>query len=361
MNTETVTTPEMAVEIERLRLSFPDTQELYREVCILLFFRHGITPTTNKLYQLVRKGSMSAPTEALRAFWAELREKSRVRIEQPDLPEALKITAGEMVSALWKEARAAADQQLESLHQDAVESIRIAKDAQQTAERQTQSFEQELDRERQNLQTSESKVLQLEKALSAQQACSDALKNQLAMAEQQRSALESSLEGARRQFASESEKQRDALKRSEERLEGTEKRALLEIDRERQLASRVQQDMQQLRQTLQETLERHTTEMAEHQKTTAELRQGLGVADGLLQAHRERLAEILAQLDAAREQVGIKSSKVALLEREIEFRDQRIRELEAEVAAKVERVVRGKRNSRQPTIKTSDPDHRAGN
>ncbi len=158
MNAETVTTPEIALEIARLRQSHPDTQDLYREVCVLLFFRHGVTPTANKLYQLVHKGSMSAPTEALRAFWAELREKSQVRIEQPDIPEALKITAGEMVSALWKEARAAADLQLEYLRQEAAESVHLAQDAQQNAERQTQSFGLELDRVRQDLQISETKV-----------------------------------------------------------------------------------------------------------------------------------------------------------------------------------------------------------
>ncbi|WP_319238468.1 DNA-binding protein [uncultured Propionivibrio sp.] len=354
MNTETVTTPEMAVEIDRLRLNFPDTQDLYHEVCVLLFFRHGITPTANKLYQLVRKGSMSAPTEALRAFWAELREKSRVRIEQPDLPEALKIAAGEMVSALWNEARAAAEQQLESLHQDAAESIRIAKDAQQNAERQTQSVEQELDQERQNLQTSETRVLQLEKALSGQQASNDALKHQLASAEQQRRALEISLDDARQQFASELEKQRDALKRSEERLEGTEKRALLEIDRERQLACRVQQELRQLRQTFQETLERHTVETAGQQKTTAELRERLGVADGLLQAQKERQAEIVAQLNALREQLGTCSSQVALLEQELALRNQRINALEAEIAAKTEQSIQVKLRSqrkRTPTFK----------
>ncbi|GAB3552032.1 hypothetical protein GCM10027343_37040 [Noviherbaspirillum agri] len=53
---------------------------------MLLFFRYGITPTTNKLYQLVRKGSMSAPAEALNKFWEDLRDKSRVRIEHRDLP-----------------------------------------------------------------------------------------------------------------------------------------------------------------------------------------------------------------------------------------------------------------------------------
>lgn len=88
-------------EVEALRDKFPNTQDLYTEVCVLLFFRHGITPSANKLYQLVRKGSMSAPAEALGKFWGNLREKSRVRIENPDLPEDLKIVAGEMVGAIW--------------------------------------------------------------------------------------------------------------------------------------------------------------------------------------------------------------------------------------------------------------------
>ena len=44
---------EIAAEIDRLRGEFPKTQDLYREVCVLLFFRYGITPTTNRLYQLV--------------------------------------------------------------------------------------------------------------------------------------------------------------------------------------------------------------------------------------------------------------------------------------------------------------------
>ncbi len=43
-------------EIDALRAQYPETQDLYREVCVLLFFRHGMTPTANKLYQLVRKG-----------------------------------------------------------------------------------------------------------------------------------------------------------------------------------------------------------------------------------------------------------------------------------------------------------------
>ncbi len=41
----------LLVEIEALRAQYADTQDLYREVCVVLFFRHGITPTANKLYR----------------------------------------------------------------------------------------------------------------------------------------------------------------------------------------------------------------------------------------------------------------------------------------------------------------------
>ena len=52
MSTET----EILAEVDALKAKFADTRALYREVCVLLFFRHGITPTANKLYQYVRKG-----------------------------------------------------------------------------------------------------------------------------------------------------------------------------------------------------------------------------------------------------------------------------------------------------------------
>ena len=64
------TEAKIIAEIEALKDHDLDTQDLYREVCTTLFFRYGITPTANKLYQYVRKGSMSAPAEALARFWS---------------------------------------------------------------------------------------------------------------------------------------------------------------------------------------------------------------------------------------------------------------------------------------------------
>ena len=119
----------LAAEIDRLKAEFPKTRELYREVCALMFFRFGITPTANRLYQLVRRGSMGTPTAVLGEFWAELREKSRVRIEHPDLPADLGAAAGELVATLWTRATASAATALDALR-DEVEHARA--DAQQS-------------------------------------------------------------------------------------------------------------------------------------------------------------------------------------------------------------------------------------
>ena len=105
----------VAAEIDRLKAEFPKTRELYREVCALLFFRFGITPTANRLYQLVKRGSMGTPTAVLGEFWTELREKSRVRIEHPDLPADLGVAAGELVATLWTRATASAATALDAL------------------------------------------------------------------------------------------------------------------------------------------------------------------------------------------------------------------------------------------------------
>ena len=95
---------EIQAEVEALRERFSDTKALYREVCALLFFRYGITPTASKLYQHVRKGSMSAPVEALAKFWEDLRGKARVEIDHPDLPKALKEAVFQLFFFLWTQA-----------------------------------------------------------------------------------------------------------------------------------------------------------------------------------------------------------------------------------------------------------------
>ena len=120
MNTEEIPDDNViAAEITKLRSRFPRTQDLYREVCVLLFFRYGVTPTANKLYQLVRKGSMSAPVEALSLFWRTLRERSRLTVDHAELPTDLREVAGEMVATLWRSAQSLSHETLAALRADA--------------------------------------------------------------------------------------------------------------------------------------------------------------------------------------------------------------------------------------------------
>ena len=326
---------QISLDIDRLRSDIKGTQDLYREVCVLLFFRYGITPTANKLYQFVRKGSMSAPTEALRAFWEDLRKKSRVRIEHPDLPESLKKTAGEMVATLWSHAQGAADQGLWSLREQATESIKLAQEAQQKAEAENLGMQHVVEQLREEIRVGHERALQLERELASERATNDALSNQLATAAQQIKVTEAALSEARQDFAVELEKQRKALERAEERLQGSEKRALLEIDRERQATARLQQEANQLRQSHHEAVDQHIKETTALQTKVAELNQKVGVAEGLLQAQKEAVAAAAGQMETLRNLVGEKETRIALQDRELSLRDAKIGELEAELTKKV--------------------------
>lgn len=337
MDAENTLDQEIAPEIERLRSQFTDTQELYREVCVLLFFRHGITPTANKLYQLVRRGSMSAPASALRTFWEDLRDKSRIRIEHPDLPVSLKEAAGELVATLWTEAQASAHQSLAAFRESASESIRMAQTAQKIADADRLAIEKLLDDLREQLETTRERSFQLELDLSSEKTSTESLKTQLIAAAEKQKALESSLIEARRDFASELEKQRQALERSEERLQASEKRSLLEIDHERQGSARLQREMQGLRQTLQETNERHLAETTGFQKRVEELNQNLGVLEGKLQSQRETGAELTAQLALLRQLIGERETKIALLEQTQELSSAEVGRLQVELASILDR------------------------
>lgn len=125
---------EILTEIELLKAKFSDTRALYREVCVLLFFRHGITPTGNKLYQYVRRGSMNVPTEELTKFWDDLRHKARVDVEHPDLPEGVKATAAEAIAALWRQATEVARTELAGARLALQAEGEMAREAQARAE-----------------------------------------------------------------------------------------------------------------------------------------------------------------------------------------------------------------------------------
>lgn len=306
-------------EIEALKANHLDTQDLYREVCTILFFRYGITPTANKLYQFVRKGSMSAPADALAKFWTDLREKSRVRIEHPDLPDCLKATAGELVASLWSQAQASAQDSLASFLLEAQEKIAQSLQAVATADGARVAAESESNQTHEALRVANDRILELERHLAGERARTQSLEQQIVAANRQQTALEAALAEARKDYSAELDKSRQELRRSEERLAANEKRALLEIDHERQMTAKAQRELLQLRDASRENEEQLRIELAASKAELADSRQKLGVAEGKedeLRAANERQHEALAALHLT---LGKQETQFALLQREVEL------------------------------------------
>lgn len=287
---------QLAQEIGKLREAFPGTQDLYREVCALLFFRHGVTPTANKLYQLVRRGSMSAPAEALTKFWSDLREKSRVRIEHPDLPENLRIAAGELTATLWTAAQAAATDSLAEFRNEAHVAVTEAKTTTEAAQAKLAAAHTALEKSHHEREQAKAKISQLEQELAAERATLEEVRAQLSKAEAEIVSHLQAQESARRYFTEELEKLKTAAKLEAERYTAAERRFLLETDRERQIASRLQKDIEQLRQEGNRLQDRQRTEINNYQVQIGDFKHQLGVLEGRLQGasiERDQLARDL--------------------------------------------------------------------
>jgi len=323
---------QLIAEIDKLRTQFTNTQDLYREVCTLLFFRYGTAPTANKLYQLVRKGSMSAPAEALNKFWATLREKSRVRIEHPDLPDSLKTAAGELTATLWSTAQAAAAESLTTLRSEAQAAITESKAAVEATEAKLTASQEEGERLRAELLQAKEEVATLQQRLAAERATRESIEGQLTKAQADIASHLEAQESARRYFAEEMEKLRTASQLDKERFASSERRFLQEIDRERQAATKLQKELDHTRQEAARIQDQHRANLAAWQTQVGDLRQQLGSLGGQLQSTMRERDQLVNEVRAAQAQQADSIAKHTQLGTEIEQWRQRTEKLEKEIA-----------------------------
>jgi chromosome segregation ATPase len=286
----------LLAEIEALRAQYADTQDLYREVCVVLFFRHGITPTANKLYQLVRKGSMSAPADALSKFWDTLREKSRVRIEHPDLPQSLRDAAGEVIGALWLKAQAEAHNALEKLREDAQMQVDTANNATQQALEKLKIAQVSLETALLDGQRSKNEIAAFQTDFARVQGELTALQRQVDAGMDQRRELQETLNAAQQQFTSELREQRSITAATEERHASEGKRLLLEVDRERTGANKLQKDLESSHRTLADQAELYRVHETEQLQRLTSLGQRNSVLEGTMSELRGQRDLLLAEL-----------------------------------------------------------------
>ena len=280
----------LAQDVENLRVQFPQTKDLYREVCHLMFFRYGMQPSANKLYQLVRKGTMSMPSQTVNNFWTELRSKNRVDIEQAGLPDSLREFAGEALNTLWKSALEIARQNHKEKHSminGFENSNRLEMEGYKAQIRKLEALNTEQQLEltslKRQLQESEKRLL-IDSQLSATQ------KESVKALQNEKAALEAALKSMNNEFVAEINKLHSALKLSDDRFRKLEAKSFTEIDREQQRAIKLELEIANLKKSL---LKEHTvtkTQAMKNQKLVNELRENIGLIKGQLkESQRQQL------------------------------------------------------------------------
>jgi len=298
------TESEILAQIEALKSQFADTRALYREACVLLFFRHGITPTANKLYQYVRKGSMAVPTEELAKFWDDLRHKARVDIEHPDLPPEVNAVAAEAIAALWRQATQAARGELAAAkleYQAEAEQARASRDA---AEQAVSGLQASINEFKARLASAQADLADQQQVLEAERRAHAGAQ---ARVEELISQLEQGRAEQRRQqeaFSADLAKARKDVESAQERASATERRSLLEIEQERQARTRADKAAEGWREKLAQAESRTSREALEHAEAITRLNMELNAKGAALERAQEVQAATTADAEDLRQRLA---------------------------------------------------------
>src|SRR5690625_2059144 len=270
--TKTQDNTQLLTQIEQLQREKPNTLELYVAVAHLLFFQHDTIPTTNRMYQLVRRGSMGTPAKALRIFWAQLRSHAQVRMQKAPLPNHLLNQAEQLLGSLWDEAVQLAQQALEKQRLRLNTEKQLLKDVkhQYKIKRQgllneKQIIKKQLKDEKMQYQTL---FIQHQKL---QQKYQNLREEQLIKAEQWK-ATEKEHQQALEAQRLEKEGMEKQIHAIEQRAQEHEKRALMKIEKTRQESKKTQEKAKQQIYVLEQKLQQWQQQAEDKTKTNHSLK-----------------------------------------------------------------------------------------
>lgn len=199
---------------------------------------------------------------------------------------------------------------------------------------------------REALRAANERILDLERDLAGERSRTEALEQQIELARRQQITLEVALSDARKDYSAELEKYRQELRRTEERLDASEKRALLEIDHERQMTVKVQRELLQLRNSSLENEEQLRLELDSCKSELAKVRQMLGAAEGKQDELRAGNEKHLEELAALRQTLVQQETRLALLQREVELAQLASKQLQERIASKPTMLRAPRRNGK---------------
>ena len=342
---------QLLLQIEKLRRQQSNTLQLYVEVAQLLFFEHDIIPTTNRMYQLVRRGSMGTPAQALKIFWAQLRDEAQVRMQKASLPPEVIRQAEQLLAQLWDEAVAHSN---EHLHKDRLhlqtqahvwqEQLQALRDNKQKLEADRRHLLQELTNREQALATSNQQQADLAQALQQSQ-----LKQAQTVSRYEEK--EKQWHQERVQLLGQLEAANEQATLAEERAQDHEKRALWEIEQARQetraIIEKLSNDNEQQRLQLKEIkvihgLQEKQLKQAEQQQI--QLQDELNQKQKQLQQAEQQQISLKAKLKQAQEQLKHSQAQQALSTTEQQKLRRQIRRLEQRLQRRRRQSTANRRN-----------------
>jgi hypothetical protein len=294
MSTET----EIQSEVESLKARFSDTKALYREVCALLFFRHGITPTASKLYHYARRGSMSAPADALAKFWEELRAKARIEIDHPDLPEGLKVAAADAIAEIWRQASAAARAELAEVRIEARADVMRAETDLESCRRATEEAAAKVEGLRRDIRGLEEAVRSTKTELEAERRAHAGTAARMQELQRHHDELIGRQDVMRAAFSADLAKAQVAVEGANTRADAAERRALLEIDEGRQARAKAEKQLEAVRGQAVKEGARHREVELEQADALGSLRSQFDAAQASIRELSAARLQIADQLEA---------------------------------------------------------------
>jgi hypothetical protein len=161
-------------------------------------------------------------------------------VKHADLPDELKTATGEFVATVWKSAQTKARESVEQLRREAASVAESARNTETEAKVAAAAALDEVERTQDRLQVAEGQIGRLRQELAAAAATNDGVHNRLEDTKHLLAQAGEDLARTRHEHAIEREKFAERTRLAEQRFGDMEKRVLLEIDRERTAAAKLQ-------------------------------------------------------------------------------------------------------------------------
>lgn len=204
------------------------------------------------------------------------------------MPEGLRESAGNLVSALWRQAQEAAADNFAQRLAEVAENVESSKRKEESVARRNIDLEAEITSLKAKFEESEQRATEAEKMRLTDITNLAAQERTLKSLYSERDRLTQSVEDSRKLFSQDLEKMNASMRKAEQQYRVLEKKSLLELEKVRQSAVKLEKENLALRNAAKTDQERLRKENASLQNTIAELSEKLGNLTG-------RLAELSAQ------------------------------------------------------------------